>query len=79
MQFGITCFVKPWDTPKFPPGSVSNVAVGKALLGTILHPAAKSISMVVTPDNLEKLTTTGIVDTVNPYSVFEGDLNFNEY
>ena len=59
----IACFVNAWDNVL--PNSVSNFEMGKALLGVVVHPAARSLSMVVTPENMDQLAKTGITDNVN--------------
>lgn len=69
VQFAIGCFVVPWDDPTLPPGlppgmtfhPVSNIEMGKALLGVIVHPNAKGVSIDAVPDNLEKLAQNGTV------------------
>ena len=59
----IACLVTAWDNVL--PNSVSNFEMGKALLGVVVHPAARSLSMVVTPENMDQLAKTGVTDNVN--------------
>ena len=65
-QFVINCFVAPLDSDAedLPPGGCSNVAMGRAILGVLLHPAARGLSMMATPDNLEQITNTGVTEKV---------------
>lgn len=64
----IGCLVVPWDKETGDnPAAVSNIQMGRALLGTIVHPAARSLSMMVQPQDLEKLATTGVIDSVTVY------------
>ena len=49
----------PWDTVQPTEGVVSNVEMGKALLGVALNPAAKGLSMKVEAKDMEKLATEG--------------------
>ena len=48
-----------------PPGinfpTVDNIEMGKALLGVIVNPNAKGLSMNVVPDSLKKLIESGTV------------------
>ena len=57
--------VLPWDAEKPKPNAgfeaVSNVEMGKALLGVALNPTAKGLCMKVEAKDLEKLATEGKV------------------
>lgn len=59
MQVKIGTFVCPWDNVIPGPNIVSNVEMGKALLGVIVNPTAKGISMTVGAQDLEKLAADG--------------------
>ena len=66
MQFVISTFVTPWDNPTVPPSfqnfpTVDNIEMGKGLLGVIVNPNAKGLSMKVVPDSLKKLIESGTV------------------
>ena len=53
--------MKPWDS--FQPAAmvVSNIDMGKALLGVIVNPSAKGQSMTVRAQDLEKVAQEGKV------------------
>ena len=53
--------MQPWDTVKPAANVVSNIDMGKALLGVIVNPAAKGQSMTVGAQDLEKLAQGGKV------------------
>lgn len=55
----INSLVRPWDNIIPAPNVVSNVEMGKALLGVIVNPTAKGISMTVGAQDLEKLAADG--------------------
>ena len=58
----------PWDSDVgVLPNACSNLVMGRAILGVLLHPAARSLSMVVGLDNLEQVTNTGVTEKVNEY------------
>ena len=61
IQFAIATFVTPWDNPTVPPGftPVDNIEAGKALLGVIIHPNARGVSLNVVPGTLKKLAENG--------------------
>ena len=62
----------PWDSDmKDLPQVRSNLEMGKALLSVLLKPAARGLSMFVTPDNLEQITNTGVTEKVNEYVTIE--------
>ena len=62
MQILIGLYVRPWDNITPGPNTASNVEMGKALLGVIVNPAAKGISMsVLGAQDLEKLAVDGKV------------------
>lgn len=42
--------------------------LGKTILGVIVHPTARSLSMVVDTQNMEQLATTGVTDHINEYT-----------
>lgn len=70
MQITITYAVGSWDTPDSRPNVSSNLDMGKGILGVLLHPAARSVCMVVTASNTEQLASTGIVDDIQEYKVY---------
>ena len=49
----------PWDSYKPATNVVSNIEMGKALLGVIVNPAAKGQSMSVGAQDLTKLASEG--------------------
>ena len=51
-----------WDN--LPPGAISNIEMGKCLLGIIVHPTAKGLSMVIHRGNMEQVAETGVTDNV---------------
>ena len=68
VQFVIATIVIPWDNPTVAPAfsklsipPVDNIEMGKALLGVIIHPNAKGVSMNVTSNSgsLKKLIENG--------------------
>ena len=66
VQFVIATIVTPWDNPTVPPAfaklsipPVDNIEMGKALLGVVIHPNAKGVSMNVMSDSLKKLIENG--------------------
>ena len=62
LQFAISTLVTPWDNLTMPPGvtHVDNIEAGKALLGVIIHPKAKGVTLnVVVPETLKKLAENG--------------------
>ena len=64
LQFVICSYVAPWDNLTVPPDyaifpHTDNLAMGKALLGVIVHPNAKGESISVLPDSLKKLAESG--------------------
>ena len=65
VQCVIGCFVTPWDDPTVPPGltfpHTDNIKMGKAVLGMVVHPNAKGVSMDAVPNTLEKLAQNGTV------------------
>ena len=66
VQFVISTVITPWDNPTVAPAfaklsssPVDNIEMGKALLGVIIHPNAKGVSMNVTSNSLKKLIESG--------------------
>ena len=63
LQVLISCYVIPWDKHTPPTGlnvpHTNNVEMGKALLGVIVHPNSKGVSMTISIEHLSKLATEG--------------------
>ena len=56
-QFCIGCYVQPWDAVTS--GSVSNLDMGRAIAGVVIHPSTRGASLQVGANNMEKLATSG--------------------
>eukprot|EP00731_Ephydatia_muelleri_P036853 Em0338g4a len=56
-EFCIGCYVQPWDAVTS--GSVSNLDMGRAIAGVVIHPSTRGASLQVGANNMEKLATSG--------------------
>eukprot|EP00731_Ephydatia_muelleri_P024607 Em0016g878a len=56
-EFCIGCYVQPWDA--MTSGSVSNLDMGRAIAGVVIHPSTRGASLQVGANNMEKLATSG--------------------
>ena len=56
-QFCIHFYVQPWDAVTS--GGVSNLDMGRAIAGVVIHPTTSGASLQVGAKNMEKLATTG--------------------